>query len=294
MGEYVLSCCAPCDLNAEWVQRRGIEYINFNLTLDGEPLKDDMGVTTKPRELLQKMIEGADAKTSQVSTGDYIEYFEKFLKEGKDIVHISLSTGISGTYQSAVIAANDLMEKYPDRKIFAIDSLAASSGYGLLMDYAADQRDAGLSAEELAKWVEENKLNIVHWFFSTDLSFYIKGGRISKTAGTIGQALSICPLLNVDKEGRLTPREKIRTKKKVIKRIVEKMVEEAEGGLNYKGKVFICDSDVELGNAVENLIGEVMPQLKGRIARFDIGCTIVSHTGPGTVALFFKGKKRED
>ena len=294
MGEYVLSCCAPCDLNYEWMQRHNIEYVNFNLTLDGATLKDDMGRTTSPRELVQKMVAGADAKTSQVSTGDYIEYFEKFLKEGKDIVHVSLSTGISGTYQSAVIAANDLMEKYPDRKIYALDSLAASSGYGLLMELAADQRDAGLSAEELAKWIEENRLNIVHWFFSTDLSFYIKGGRISKTAGTIGQALSICPLLNVDKDGKLTPREKIRTKKKVIKRIVEKMVEEADGGLNYTGKVFISDSDVELGNAVENLIGEIFPQLKGRIARFDIGCTIVSHTGPGTVALFFKGKKRED
>lgn len=294
MSDYVLSCCAACDLNPDWVKRRDIEYIPFVLTLDGESYYDDMGKTFSPRELIKRMEEGADAKTSQVSVGDYTNYFRKFLEEGKDVVHVSLSTGLSGTFQSASLAATDLMEEFPDRKIYTIDSLAASSGYGLLMDYAADMRDSGLSAKELADWIEENKLNIVHWFFSTDLTYYIKGGRVSKAAGTIGQVLNICPLLNVDKDGHLIAREKIRTKKKVVKRIVEKMIDEAEGGLNYTGKVFLSDTDQELGAQVETLIGEIFPQLKGRIARFDIGCTIGSHTGPGTVALFFKGKKREE
>ena len=294
MSDYVLSCCAACDLNPEWVKRRNIEYIPFTLLLDGESYDDDMGKTFSPRELIKRMEEGADAKTSQVSVGAYTDYFRKFLEEGKDVVHVTLSTGISGTYQSACLAATDLMEEFKDRKVYVVDSLAASSGYGLLMDYTADMRDSGLGAKELADWVEENRLNMVHWFFSTDLSYYIKGGRISKTAGTIGQVLNICPLLNVDKEGRLTPREKIRTKKKVVKRIVEKMVEEADDGINYTGKVFLSDTDQDLGAQVESLIEETFPQLKGRIARFDIGCTIGSHTGPGTVALFFKGKKRED
>ena len=294
MSEYVLSCCASCDLNPEWMKRRNIPYAYFNVTLDGLSVKDDMGLSVSPRELMKKMEEGADAKTSQVSLGEYQAYFEDFVKEGKDILHVTLSSGISGTYNAACTAAKMVMEDYPDRKIVIIDSMAASSGYGLLMDYAADKRDEGLSLDELAAWIEENKLNMVHWFFSTDLKYYIKGGRISKTAGTIGQALSICPLLNVDYEGKLIPREKIRTKKKVVKRIVEKMIEEADGGINYTGKVFLSDSDTELGDAVQALIEETFPQLKGRISRFDIGCTIVSHTGPGTVALFFKGKKRID
>lgn len=294
MSEYVLSCCASCDLNPEWMKRRNIPYVYFNVTLDGLSVKDDMGLSFSPRELMKKMEEGADAKTSQVSLGEYQAYFEDFVKEGKDILHVTLSSGISGTYNAACTAAKMVMEDYSDRKIVIIDSMAASSGYGLLMDYAADKRDEGLSLDELAAWIEENKLNMVHWFFSTDLKYYIKGGRISKTAGTIGQALSICPLLNVDYEGKLIPREKIRTKKKVVKRIVEKMIEEADGGINYTGKVFLSDSDTELGDAVQALIEETFPQLKGRIARFDIGCTIVSHTGPGTVALFFKGKKRID
>ncbi len=294
MSDYVLSCCASCDLNPDWMKKRDIPYAFFNVTLDGLSVKDDMGLSFSPRELLKRMEEGADAKTSQVSIGEYQTYFEEFLKEGKDILHVTLSSGISGTYNAACTAANMMKEDYPDRKIIIIDSMAASSGYGLLMEYAADKRDEGLSIDELAAWIEENKLNIVHWFFSTDLTYYIKGGRVSKTAGTIGQALSICPLLNVDFEGRLIPREKIRTKKKVVKRIVEKMVEDAENGINYTGKVFLSDTDVELGDAVQALIEETFPQLKGRIHRFDIGCTIASHTGPGTVALFFKGKKRVD
>ena len=294
MSDYILSCCSSCDLSNEWIERRKLHYVSFNVSLDGVQYKDDMGKTFSPRDLLKKMEEGADAKTSMVSIGEYVDYFKPFLKEGKDILHVSLSTGISGTYNGACQAADILRETYPDRKIIVIDSMAASSGYGLLMDMAADKRDEGLDIDELAAWIEDNKLNVIHWFFSTDLQYYRKGGRISKTAGTIGQVLNICPLLNVDLEGRLTPREKIRTKKKVVKRIVEKMIEEADGGINYTGKVFLSDSDKELGDEVTALIEETFPQLKGRVARFDIGCTIASHTGPGTVALFFKGKKRDN
>lgn len=294
MSDYILSCCSSCDLSNEWIERRNLHYVSFNISLDGVQYKDDMGKTFSPRDLLKKMEEGADAKTSMVSIGEYVDYFKPFLKEGKDILHVSLSTGISGTYNGACQAADILRETYPDRKIIIIDSMAASSGYGLLMDLAADKRDEGLDIDELAAWIEDNKLNVVHWFFSTDLQYYIKGGRISKTAGTIGQVLNICPLLNVDFEGRLIPREKIRTKKKVVKRIVEKMIEEADGGINYTGKVFLSDSDKELGDEVTALVEETFPQLKGRVARFDIGCTIASHTGPGTVALFFKGKKRDN
>ena len=239
MADYVLSCCSPCDLSNEWVEKRDIKYVPFVVSLNGQEYEDDMGITFSPRDLYVKMAQGADAKTSQVSTGSYIEYFKQFLDEGKDIVHVCLSTGISGTFQSAHIAAAELMEDYPDRKIYTIDSLAASSGYGLLMELAADKRDEGLSAKELVDWIEDYKLNINHWFFTTDLTYLIKGGRVSKTAGAIGQVLNICPLLDVDYKGRLTSREKIRTKKKVIKRTVEMMVENCDDGLDYNGKCFL-------------------------------------------------------
>lgn len=144
-------------------------------------------------------------------------------------------------------------------------------------------------------WAEENKRNLHHWFFSSDLTFYIKGGRISKTAGFIGSVMGICPLLNVDHEGRLIPRDKIRTKKKVIRRIVEKMEENARDGLDYSGKCFLCHSAcLEEAQTVAALVEEKFPRLNGKVEIFPIGATIGSHTGPGTIALFFWGGKREN
>ena len=294
MSDYILSCCSTIDLTNEWVKDRDLHYIPFNIIVDGQQYKDDMGLTFSPQNLYKMMEAGAEAKTSQVGIGEYLDYFTPFLEEGKDILHVSLSTGISGTFNSACLAKEQLLEKYPDRKISVLDSMAASSGYGLLMEYACDKRDEGMSIEDLAAWIEENKLNLNHWFFSNDLTYYIKGGRVSKAAGMVGQVLSICPLLNVDLEGRLIPREKVRTKKKVEKRIVEKMVENAEGGKDYAGKCFISTSDYEASDRVKELVENEFPQLKGKIHIFDIGCTIGSHTGPGTVALFFMGNKRVD
>ena len=188
-----------------------------------------------------------------------------------------------------------MQEKYPDRKIYVIDSLAASSGYGLLVDAAADRRDEGMSIDDLYTWIEENKLRVHHWFFSTDLTFYIRGGRVSKTAGFIGTIMNICPLLNVSNEGKLIPREKIRTKKKVIRRIVDLMRENADNGTDYSGKCFISQSEcVDDARAVADLIEAEFPKLDGKVQIYPIGATIGSHTGPGTVALFFFGKKREN
>ena len=224
-----------------------------------------------------------------------MNYFETFLKEGKDIVHVTLSSGISGTYNSACIARNEMMEQYPDRKIYIVDSLTAASGFGLLMDKLADLRDAGMSAEELVNWAEENKLNCHAWFFSSDLTFFVKGGRVSKTSGFVGNLLNICPLLNVNFEGKLIPRLKIRTKKKAIAAIVDKMVELAENGTDYNGKCYICHSACyEDAKAVADLVKEKFPNLDGEVLINSIGTTIGSHTGPGTVALFYWGAKRED
>ena len=193
------------------------------------------------------------------------------------------------------MAAEQLAEKYPDRKLYIVDSLAAASGYGLLMDKLADLRDGGMDIDELKDWAEENKLYLHHWFFSSDLKFFIKGGRVSKTAGTVGTLLGICPLLNVDKEGHLIARAKIRTKKKVIQEIVKRMEENALDGYDYSGKCYISQSAcVEDAKEVAKLIEERFPNLDGKVLINYIGTTIGSHTGPGTVALFFWGKKRED
>ncbi len=295
MQNYILSCCSTADLSKEHFISRDIHYVCFHYLLDGVDYPDDLGQTMPFDEFYTAMVNGADTKTSQISAGEYLEYFEPFLMDGKDILHLTLSSGISGSYMSACGAAQMLAEKYPERTIRIIDSLAASSGYGLLMDKLADLRDEGKSLEELADWVIANRLNMHHWFFSSDLTFFVKGGRVSKTAGAIGGILGICPLLNVDVHGKLVPREKIRPKKRVINRMVEVMKEHAVDLTNYSGKCYISNSAcMEDARAVADLIEASFPNLNGKVLINNIGTTIGSHTGPGTVALFFWGETRND
>ena len=293
MSDYVLSCCSTADLTHEHFESRDIHYICFHYFLDDKEYPDDLGQSVPFDQFYEAMSKGADTRTAQVSIGEYVDYFTPFLEQGKDIVHVSLSSGLSGTVNAARNAALIVKERFPERNVYVVDSLGASSGYGLLMDRAADKRDEGLSAAELANWVEENRLKVHHWFFSTDLSFYVKGGRVSKTAAFFGGMLDICPLLNMDNLGRLIPRYKIRTKKKVIKAIVDKMEENARDGLNYDGKCYICNSAC-LADArqVADLVEARFPRLNGKVEIYNIGTTIGSHTGPGTVALFFWGSAR--
>ena len=293
MPGYVLSCCSTADVTREWLENRDIAYLYFNYFLNGEMCKDDFGATNPPAQLYAKMLAGADAKTSQISAGDYMEHFEKYLAQGKDVLHVTLSTGISGTFNSACAARDQLAEKYPDRKIYVIDSLAASSGFGLLMDRLAELRDGGMGIDELAAWAEDHKHEVQHWFFSSDLTFFVRGGRISKAAGLVGGMLKICPVMDVEPDGSLAVKEKIRTKAKAINRVVEKMEELAEGGLDYSGKCYISQSEC-LADAQEVAarIEERFPKLNGKVEIFPIGATIGVHTGPGTVALFFWGQRR--
>lgn len=295
MSDYIISCCSTADLTKEHFQQRGINYVCFHYQLDGTEYSDDLGQSIPFDEFYRRMAEGADTTTSQVNVAEYIDFFTPFLKEGKDIIHVTLSSGLSGTINSARNAAAMLAEEYPERKIYIVDSLGASSGYGLIMDTLATKRDEGMSIEEAYKWVEENKLRMHHWFFSTDLSFYVKGGRISKAEGFFGTMLKICPLLNMDNLGHLIPREKIRTKKRVIKEIVDRMEQCADDGLDYSGKCYISQSGcVEDAEAVAALVEERFAKLNGKVEINYVGTTIGSHTGPGTVALFFWGSERVD
>lgn len=293
MAGYALSCCSTVDLTHEWLERRNITYLCFNYQLGDKTYKDDFGVTTPPAQLYAKMLAGEDVKTSQISAGEYLEHFERFLKQGQDVLHVCLSTGISGTYGSACAAAEELSRKYPERKVLVVDSLAASSGYGLLMDKLADLRDEGMGVEELATWATEHREEVNHWFFSSDLTFFVRGGRISRAAGVMGGLLKICPVMDVAPDGSLRVREKIRTKARAIARDLELMEQLAEGGLDYDQKCFICQSEcLDDARELARRIEEKFPRLDGRVEIFPIGATIGCHTGPGTVALFFWGKPR--
>lgn len=295
MQNFVLSCCSTADLSEEHFTARDIKYICFHFTLDDMTYPDDLGKSVPFDKFYKAMADGADTKTSQVNVEEFICYFTPFLEAGRDIIHVTLSSGLSGSFDSAMVARGELMQKYPDRKLYIVDSLGASSGYGLLMDKLADLRDDGAGVDEVYAWAEENKLRLHHWFFSTDLTFYIKGGRVSKTSGLVGTVFNICPLLNMDRHGKLIPRAKVRGKKNVAMRTVEKMEEFAEDGLCYEGKCYISNSAcIEDARTVGGLVKDRFPRLCGDVGINSIGTTIGSHTGPGTVALFFWGSPRVD
>ena len=275
MRDYIISCCSTADLTEEHFKARDISYICFHFELNGKEYADDLGKSIPFDQFYAAMAAGADTKTSQVNAEEFEEYFEPFLKAGKDILHITLSSGISGVINSAMIAKENLEERYPDRRILIVDSLGASSGYGLLMDKLADLRDEGNSLDEVFRYAEKHRLNVHHWFFSTDLTFYVKGGRISKTAGAIGGVLNICPLLNMDNQGRLIPRYKIRTKRKVIRTIVDKMAEYADHQTDYNGKCYISHSGCyEDARAVADLVESRFPYLNGKVEINNVGTTI--------------------
>lgn len=295
MSKFVLTCCSTADMPHAYFQERNIPYVCFHYTMDGEEYPDDLGKTMSFAEFYRRIEGGAMPTTSQVSVGQFLEFFEPFLKEGKDVLHVTLSSGLSGSYNSAVAAQAQLLEKYPQRKLHIVDSLGASSGYGLLVDMLADLRDQENGIDSVHSWAEDNKLRVNHWFFSTDLSHYKRGGRISATAAIVGSLLRVCPLLNMSHEGKLVPRYKIRSKKRVIVEIVKKMELHADNNLGYSGKCFISNSACEEdAREVAALVEERFPNLNGPVMINSVGTVIGSHTGPGTVALFFVGDRRVD
>ena len=293
--DYVLTCCSTADMPKEYFERRGIPYVCFHYLMDGVEYADDLGLSMSFTDFYGKIAAGAMPITSQVNVDQFCNFFTPFLEEDKDIVHVTLSSGLSGVYNSANVAKEMLAEKYPKRSITIIDGFGASSGYGLLMDMAADLRDSGTSREALCEWIEANKLNIHHWFFSSDLSHYKRGGRISASSAVVGTLLGICPLMNMSFDGKLIQRRKIRGKKKVIKEIVQEMEMNARDGLAYNGKCFLSNSACfEDARAVADLVEQTFPNLAAPVMINSIGTVIGSHTGPGTVALFFFGGKRVD
>lgn len=293
-NNYVITCCSTADMPKEYLDKRNIPYVCFHFVVDGNSYPDDLGETVKIADFYKMIADGAMPTTSQVNTDEFMLFFEPYLKDGKDIIHLALSTGLSGVYNSAKIAADELSAKYPERKITVIDTLCGSTGFGLIIDMAADRRDLGMSYDELCKWIEDNKKNVHHWFFTTDLFHLKRGGRVTATAAIAGTVLRICPLMHVDNEGKLTPVEKVRTKKKVIERIVERMKENAVGGTDYNGKCFISNSACyDDAREIADRIETAFPKLAAPVMINDIGTVIGSHTGIGTVAVFFVGGDRD-
>lgn len=294
MNSYVLTCCSTVDLSKDYLDKREIPYVCFHFNIDGAEYPDDLGQSMPFEQFYARIQAGAMPTTSLVNTEQFLAFFEPILKGGKDILHLSFSSGLSGTYASAILARDELKERYPERKIIVIDSLGASSGYGLMLDTLADMRDAGTSLEDAAAWMEAHKLNMHHWFFSTDLTHYKRGGRISPTAFVIGSLLNIYPLMNMDDGGHLTPRFKINGKKRVMREMVKQMEQHADDGLDYSKKCFLSNSAcMEDAQSVAGMVESTFPKLNGKVLINSVGTVVGSHTGPGTVALFFWGDSRK-
>lgn len=291
---YIISCCTTTDMTKEMYEKLDIRYIGFHYLINGTQYTDDLGESMTIKEFYSHIREGADTSTSQVSVGEYVDYFRDLLSCGEDILHICLSSGISNTAQSATTAAKMLSADFPDQKIYIVDSLCASSGSGLFVTLLSEKRAQGMPIEELYNWALEHRRDVQHWFCSTDLTYYVKGGRISKASGVIGGIFEICPLLNVSPDGKLVPITKVRTKKKVLTALVNKMEEHAVGGLNYSDLCYISHADcLEDAESVKAQVLARFKKLKD-VRVFDIGTTIGCHTGTGTVALYFLGDERED
>ena len=287
MSEYKIITDSGCDLPKEMLSKLSVQTVPLTVNFRGESLEDSVDEGIK--EIYAGLREGEAATTSAVNPDRWMEKMEGVLAQGMDVLTLTFSSGLSTTYQSAVIAAGELKEKYPDRKILVVDSLAASLGQGLLVWYACKMKDAGMSIDELAAWVEENKLHLCHWFTVDDLMYLKRGGRISAATALVGTMLQIKPVLHVDDEGHLINVAKTRGRKASIQALAQKAV---ELGANYDNStMFICHGDcIEDAEYLANLVKE-----KCGVKEVFIGYTgavIGSHSGPGTLALFFMGDHR--
>ncbi|WP_300270327.1 DegV family protein [uncultured Flavonifractor sp.] len=290
MGEYVILTDSSADLTAELVAELGVEVIPLSFTMEDKTYfnyPDNRDID--PADFYARLRGGAMATTAAVNVADYTEAIEPILKEGKDVLVLAFSSGLSATCHSAQIAAGELMEQYPDRKVYVVDTLCASLGQGLLVWYAANLKKQGKTMEEVRDWTEEHKLNLCHWFTVDDLHFLKRGGRISAATAVLGTMLSIKPVMHVDNEGHLIKVGTARGRNASLKALVDHMEQTV---LDLKGQsIFISHGDC-LADAQK-----VADDVKARFGVESIiinyvGPVIGAHSGPGTVALFFMGSER--
>lgn len=290
---FILSCGSTVDLPYRYLQARGIPVIFYTYVVDGKEYVDDMGRSPGAlAQFYQFLAAGKLPSTSQISTGKYLDFFDALLQKG-DLLHIAFGSGMSGSVNNAQAAAEMLREKYPERKLVVLDSLCSSSGYGLLVDEAADMRERGCTMEEVENWVLEHRNTVHHQFFSTDLTYYRRSGRMSGAAAAIGSILNICPLMRLDDRGRIIAYDKVRGKKNAIRETVRTVELHIQNGTDYSGKCWICHSNcIAEAEQMKAALQQRFPHIKGEIRICDIGTIIASHCGPGTVAVFFFGDAR--
>lgn len=288
MREYTIFTDSGCDISPSLLKEWGVKYLNLTFCFNGsgkEYTNEDMSV----KEFYERMRKGESAKTSAVNSETFKTAFIEELEKGNDILYLGFSSGLSTTYNSARLAAEELSEQYPENEIIAVDTLSASAGQGLLLYLVLQQKKQGASIGEAARFVLDNRLNMCHWFTVDDLEYLKRGGRVSPAVAFVGGVLGIKPVLHVDNEGHLVNVSKARGRKAALKAIVEKYGELAQDASN--GTIFMCHADcIEDVEQVKEMIKDKYGAKVELVA--DIGPVIGAHAGPGTIALFYIGKER--
>lgn len=292
MCDYVILTDSSADLTAQQVQELELEVLPLSFTLDGKTYHDYPDRREMPvKELYAALRGGKVVTTSAVNVGEYTEHLEPLLQAGKDVLILAFSSGLSNTYNASRLAVEELREKYPERKLYTVDTLCASMGQGLLVWYAAQMRLNGRSIEEVRDWAEANKLHMCHWFTVDDLHFLKRGGRISATTAVVGTMLQIKPVLHVDNEGHLINMAKARGRKASLVALVDHMEKTAIEP--SKQHIFISHGDcIEDAEFVAQEVSRRFGIPRENIVLNEVGPVIGAHSGPGTMTLFFVGKER--
>lgn len=287
MRDYIITVNSTVDTGKEWLKERNVPVIPLKYTIDGQEYTDMYGLSDK--EFFQKLREGKMSVTSQINPEEAKEMLEQYVKEGKDVLHLAFSSALSGTCNSMKIAAEELQEEYPEAKVIVVDTLCACMGEAMLLYYALKQKEAGKTIEEVAQWVEENKLHVCHNVTVDDLFHLHRGGRVSKTAAVLGTMVKVKPIIHMDDNGALQVIGKERGRKKSLHKIVDMAVERSKGWDNEI--IMITHGDcLEDAEYVAKLVREKMGV--ENVFIHNIGTVIGSHTGPGVVATFCMGNKR--
>ena len=285
---FVIFTDSGCDISADILKEWDVLSLDLTFRFEGED-KEYSNADMPVKKFYDRMRGGEVAKTSAINTATFEEAFEALLKQGKDLLYLGFSSGLSTTYNCAKMAAAELAEKYPDNKIITVDTLAASAGQGLLVNFAVKKRDEGATIEQTAQYIESIKLNLCHWFTVDDLVYLKRGGRVSAAAALVGTVLNIKPMLHVDNDGHLISKAKVRGRKTTLKFLCDKYGELAQDKKN--GTVYICNADCM--DDVESLKAMLAEEYGASVEIVtDIGPVIGAHAGPGTIAVFFLGNER--
>lgn len=290
MREYVIFSDSTIDISQQMADELDLQVLPLCFTLGEETYRNYLdGRELEFKQFYNRLRAGEKAVTAQITFGDFLENFRPVLAEGKDILYLAFSSGLSGTFNTSNVAREQLLAEFPEAKIYCVDTLSASMGEGLLVWHAVQRKRAGGSIDEVRQWVEDNRLRLCHWFTVDDLMHLYRGGRCSGAAAFAGSLLNIKPVLHVDDLGKLVPQEKVRSSKKALAALVDKMAATAQNP--EQQVIFISHSDNPAGaEHVANLVRERWPVQDVQIN--PIGPVIGAHTGVGTVALFFLGSPR--